>query len=336
MAIAISVNDLHFRYKNAQMRRLFRPMPQSKEILKGISFEVEKGEILGVVGSNGSGKSTMLRVLAGLMSPDSGTIDLHGNTISLLALGVGFYNDLSGKDNIYLSGILMGYSKEEIDKKYKDIANFSELGEYLDQPVRTYSSGMRSKLNFSIAVNLKTDIMLIDEVFSVGDMNFRAKSTAVMEEMINEDDLTVIMVSHNLGEIKRLCKRAMWLEEGELKAFGDAVDVLDLYHESMADNSANVLELDIPRIRVTSGEKSVHLSWDAVEHATDYRVYRRENYRGARWVQIADRYEGLEIDDVPPSDKVDYLYAARARMSNGRRDIWSEYRPAGPGRIGSK
>ena len=161
-----------------------------------MSFGVEKGEIFGMIGSNGSGKSTLMRVIAGLMSPDSGSVDLHGNTVSLLALGVGFHNNLSGRDNIYLSGILMGYSSKEVDEKYDDIADFSELGDYLEKPVRTYSSGMRSKLAFSIAINLRADILLVDEVFSVGDMRFRKKSRAVMEEMMHEEDLTVIIISH--------------------------------------------------------------------------------------------------------------------------------------------
>ena len=167
MAKAVSVNDVFLRYYNHDKNGIFCKRKNATDILKGISFTLNKGEILGIIGPNGSGKSTLLKVIAGLMSPEKGSVELYGNKVSLLALGVGFHNDLSGKDNIYLSGILMGYSKKEIDQYYDKIVSFSELGDYIDEPVKTYSSGMRSKLTFAIAINLHVDILLIDEVFSV-------------------------------------------------------------------------------------------------------------------------------------------------------------------------
>ncbi|MBR6243464.1 MAG: ATP-binding cassette domain-containing protein [Ruminococcus sp.] len=328
MSTAITVNDVHLRYRNDDKHRLFHRRKKREEVLKGISFEVEAGEVVGIIGPNGSGKSTVMKVIAGLMSPDKGSVELYGNSVSLLALGIGFHNELSGRDNIYLSGILMGYSKKEIEKRYKDIANFSELGEYLDKPVRTYSSGMRSKLTFSTAVNLKADIMLIDEVFSVGDMRFRKKSRAVMEEMIQEDDMTVLMVSHNLEEIRKMCRRVIWIEDGQIKDSGDTETVLKAYYKSMADNVSNINYLEAPTVEIIPEDGKVHLSWTHVENATDYRIYRKDDLAGSRWAQIADGYEETEFFDVPPSTDISYRYTVRARTNNGRHDIWSEFIPS--------
>ena len=171
---AITVKDLHVRYKSIQklsIRKSLFKLKKAKaeyfEAVRGVSFNVEKGKILGIIGKNGSGKSTMLRAIAGIFSADQGTIDLCGNTISLLSIGVGFQPKLTGYENIFLSGMLLGFSEEEIKEKVDDIIKFSELGKFIHKPVRTYSSGMYSKLAFSITAILETDILLIDEVFSI-------------------------------------------------------------------------------------------------------------------------------------------------------------------------
>jgi len=196
--------------------------------LKNVSFSINKGDILGVVGSNGSGKSTLLRIIAGVYSLDEGTLEVNGSISPLLSLGTGFKSALSGYDNIFLNGVVMGFKKHEIEAHVKEIIEFSELGNFIFQPVKNYSSGMMARLGFSIAVFLKRDIMLIDEVLGVGDFNFREKSQKKMQEIIQSGQ-TVIIVSHNLESIKKYATKCIWINKGELMLEGETNDVLDKY-----------------------------------------------------------------------------------------------------------
>ena len=204
------------------------------EAVRGVSFSIEKGGILGVIGKNGSGKSTLLRSIAGVFSSNSGSIDLHGNSVSLMALGVGFKPLLTGRANIMLSGLLLGFKEKEIQERMDEIIEFAELGDFIDRPVRTYSSGMHSKLAFAITAMLETDIMLVDEVLSVGDERFRKKSLAKMKELINDDDRTVIIVSHSIETLEELCDRVMWMHDGEIKKIGEPKEVLENYSRFMS------------------------------------------------------------------------------------------------------
>ncbi len=239
---AISVKDVKIRYrcfkKVSLLKTIFAPKKFSKteyfEAVKGVSFEVEKGQILGIVGKNGSGKSTLLRAIAGIFSPDEGTIDLHGHSISLLSIGVGFQAKLTGRENIYLSGMLLGFDREQIDQKLDEIIEFAELGDFIDRPVKTYSSGMYSKLAFSITAVLETEIMLIDEVLSVGDAKFRKKSYEKMRSLITNKDRTVLIVSHDAGTLRKLCDTILWIHEGEMKALGPTAEVLPEYEKFMS------------------------------------------------------------------------------------------------------
>lgn len=241
---ALIINDLHITYKTVQAQTLFRAILSRKsqikkfEAIKGVSFTLNKGEIVGLIGKNGSGKSTLLRAVADIFKPDGGTIDTCGNSVSLMAIGVGFQKELSGRENIFLSGMLLGYPKDYIQEHYDEIVEFSELGDFIDAPVETYSSGMYSKLAFSITAILEADIILVDEVLSVGDVNFKKKSFAKLKEMIAQDDKTVLLVSHNSDTIRQLCRRAVWLHDGELKMDGEVNAVVDAYEEFM-DSIAN-------------------------------------------------------------------------------------------------
>ena len=237
---AIEVKDLHISYrclKSFSVKKSFfklkKTKPEIYEAVRGVSFKVKKGDFLGIVGKNGSGKSTLLRALAGVFSPDSGEIDLHGYTISLLAIGVGFQKALSGRENIYLSGMLLGFSEDQIREKMDEIISFAGLGKFIDMPVQTYSSGMYSKLAFSITAILETDIMLIDEVLSVGDAKFKKKSYKKMKELIMDENRTVIIVSHNSDTIRNLCTSVLWLHEGEIRMMGNTDEVMDAYDEFM-------------------------------------------------------------------------------------------------------
>ena len=237
--ISVTVKNLHITYrglKKTSIRASWKNFGGKIELfhaLKGVSFEIEEGKILGIIGKNGSGKSTMLRAIAGIFSPDEGSIDLHGRSISLLSIGVGFNKKLTGKENIYLSGMLLGFTEEEIQAKEKEIIKFADIGDFIHRPVKTYSSGMYSKLAFAITAILETDIMLIDEVLSVGDAKFKEKSYNKMKELIADEKRTVIIVSHSLGTIAELCDEVLWLNDGEVMKIGPADEVIPEYKEFM-------------------------------------------------------------------------------------------------------
>lgn len=240
---AIEVKDLVISYQNLKktsikktLLHLKRQKPDRFVAVKGISFYVREGEILGIIGKNGSGKSTTLNALAGIFSPDSGSIDLNGHSISLLSIGVGFIREMTGRENITLSGMLLGFTEEQVKAKEQEIIDFAEIGEFIDMPVRTYSSGMYSKLAFSITAILETDIMLIDEVLSVGDQKFKKKSYEKMKSLISNKDRTVVIVSHSIETLKQLCDTVMWMHEGQIKRIGDPDEVLDEYVAFMEKN----------------------------------------------------------------------------------------------------
>lgn len=237
---AIEVRNLCVDYvpfkKTSVHKNFFNKKKKKAEVVhavKDISFDVKKGEIVGIVGTNGSGKSTLLRAVGGIFTPDSGTVDLKGNSISLLSIGVGFIKDLSGRENIMLSAMLMGCTEQEARAKVDEIIDFSGLRKFIDYPVRTYSSGMYSKLAFSITVSIMTDIILLDEIFSVGDEKFKRKSSKRMKQLISDDARTVMMVSHNMKHIRDMCDRVIWIEAGEVVMMGPTEEVLEKYIEFM-------------------------------------------------------------------------------------------------------
>lgn len=236
---AIEVKDVHVRYRSMKSFSLRKSLGQirqrrdSYEALRGVSFTVPKGKIIGIIGKNGSGKSTLLKTIAGVFSPDEGTIDTFGNRLSLLAIGIGFQTTLSGYENIFLSGLLLGFTEKEIRARLPEIIEFSELGDFIYKPVQTYSSGMHSKLAFSITAFLDTEIILIDEVLSVGDMSFREKSYAKMKEIISHKDKTVMIVSHSNASILELCDDVLWIHDGLVKEYGPATEVVENYEGFM-------------------------------------------------------------------------------------------------------
>lgn len=236
---AIEVKDVHVRYRSMKSFSLRKSLGQirqrrdSYEALRGVSFTVPKGKIIGIIGKNGSGKSTLLKTIAGVFSPDEGTIDTFGNRLSLLAIGIGFQTTLSGYENIFLSGLLLGFTEKEIRERLPEIIEFSELGDFIYKPVQTYSSGMHSKLAFSITAFLDTEIILIDEVLSVGDMSFREKSYAKMKEIISHKDKTVMIVSHSNASILELCDDVLWIHDGLVKEYGPAAEVVENYEGFM-------------------------------------------------------------------------------------------------------
>lgn len=237
---AIEVKNLCIDYKSLKSysikKMLLKGQRNDNEVfhaVKNVSFSVEKGEIWGIIGKNGSGKSTLLKAIAGIFSADGGSIDLKDHSVSLLSIGVGFQKNLSGRENIMLSGMLLGFSEEQVLEKMDEIIAFSELEDFIDKPVRTYSSGMHSKLAFSITAVLETEIMLVDEVLSVGDEHFKKKSLKKMKSLINDKNRTVLIVSHSIPTLKELCTKVMWMHNGEIRKIGEPEAVLKEYSEFM-------------------------------------------------------------------------------------------------------
>ena len=196
--------------------------------LRGVSFTVKKGETLGVIGRNGSGKSTLLRVIGAIYTPDEGTIEVNGSVSTLLSTTAGFEPELSGRDNIYLNGVLLGLKEREIDRLFDGIVDFAELREFIDKPVKTYSSGMFARLGFSIAIHVKEDILLVDEILSVGDVKFGQKARAAMEQVMTEGR-TIILVSHQMDSVRRFAHRVLWLDKGKVMAEGPTEEVIARY-----------------------------------------------------------------------------------------------------------
>ena len=196
--------------------------------LQNINLEINKGEVVGFIGLNGAGKSTLLKIIAGVQKPTVGKIEVNARVSPLLELGAGFDNDLTGRENIYLNGLILGYSKTFINDNIEHIIEFAEIKEFIDVPIKNYSSGMRARLGFAIATAKTPDILIIDEVLSVGDGRFRNKSENKMLELI-QSDATVLFVSHSIGQIRRLCTRVVWLDKGSIKMMGTAQEVCDEY-----------------------------------------------------------------------------------------------------------
>lgn len=210
---------------------------ENREVLKDITFSVKKGEAIGLIGHNGCGKSTTLKLLSKIMYPDSGSITMRGRVSSLIELGAGFHPDMSGRENIYINASIFGLTKKEINDRLDDIIAFSELEEYIDNPVRTYSSGMYMRLAFSVAINVDADILLVDEILAVGDVNFQAKCFNRMRE-IKAEGTTIVIVSHSLSQIEQICERSIWIDEGIIREEGLPSKVDEDYLEYMGRRSS--------------------------------------------------------------------------------------------------
>lgn len=199
--------------------------------LRDVSFEVKKGEVLGIIGHNGAGKSTLLKVISGILKPTEGSVQVNGTIVPMLELGSGFDFDLTGRENVFLNGAILGYSEQFLKEKYEEIVAFSELGQFIDVPLRNYSSGMVMRLAFSIATVVNPDVLIVDEILAVGDADFQEKSKKRMLELMG-GGTTVLFVSHSLPQIREMCNNAIWLEHGQMKLCGDVQTVCDAYETS--------------------------------------------------------------------------------------------------------
>ena len=220
---------------------------ENRVVLNNISFTVKKGEAVGLIGRNGCGKSTTLKLLTKIIYPDSGSIEMCGRVSSLLELGAGFHPDMSGRENIYTNAAIFGLTKKEIDERLEDIIEFSELQQFIDNPVRTYSSGMYMRLAFSVAINVNADILLIDEILAVGDANFQAKCFNKLRE-IKANGTTIIIVSHALGQIEEICDKSIWIKDGQIEQEGDPREVDIAYLDYMNQERLSKDEQERARI----------------------------------------------------------------------------------------
>lgn len=263
---AIEIKDVHKSFKiyydkgsTLKEKVLFknRNRHEVHQVLNGVTFSVKQGEVVGLVGENGCGKSTLLKLMTRIIYPDKGSIEVNGKVSSLLELGAGFHPDMSGRENIYTNASIFGLSKKEIDSRIDEIIAFSELGEFIDNPVRTYSSGMYMRLAFSVAINVDADILLVDEILAVGDAAFQAKCFNKMQE-IKKQGTTIVIVSHDLGSIERLCDRSVWINKGKIIRDGRPKEISGEYLNAIMFKDENSSETeDITEEAVVQDELAV-------------------------------------------------------------------------------
>ncbi len=283
----IEVNDIHKSFKmyhdksfTLKEKLIFknRSKHEKHKVLKGVNLTIKKGEVIGLVGENGCGKSTLLKLMTRIMYPEKGIIKINGKVSSLLELGAGFHPDMTGRENIYINASIFGLTKTEINNKLNEIISFSELEEFIDSPVRTYSSGMYMRLAFSVAINVDADILLVDEILAVGDASFQAKCFNKMMEL-KKSNMTIVIVSHDFGAIERLCDKAVWLENGNIKMQGNPYDIRGYYldfimnkeikREEIRENIEGNLNEEKEKGISTETEEEIHIEETVIDEGKE-------------------------------------------------------------------
>lgn len=294
--VVIRAEDIHKKFKvffdkgtslKEKAINFKRNKHEDRWVLNGIDLTVHKGEAVGLIGENGCGKSTMLKMLTRIMYPDRGSIEITGRVSSLIELGAGFHPDLSGRENIYTNASIFGLSKSDIHARMEDICEFSELGDYLDNPVRTYSSGMYMRLAFSIAINVDADVLLIDEILAVGDANFQTKCFQKLRE-IKSKGVTIVIVSHDLGTIQSFCDNAMWLCDGKAASYGNAKNVVEDYRQYMNQKYKDSLAKSVAAETEKDSAKEEDTEISQVETKPDGEMDTSQNRFGLRYIEITD------------------------------------------------
>lgn len=302
---------LFFKQRNSYTRH---------EVLKGVTLEIEKGEVVGLVGHNGCGKSTLLKLMTKIIYPDKGKIEINGKISSLLELGAGFHPDMTGRENIYTNASIFGLTKKEIDARLDDIIEFSELEEFIDSPVRTYSSGMYMRLAFSVAINVDADILLIDEILAVGDARFQAKCFNKMLEL-KKSGITIVIVSHDLGSIERLCNRAIWIEKGKIRDKGIPHDIVAEYLDDIMNKDKNEKIKIKPKDKTNEQEKNKEESEEKnIEKKEDKKDKNRTGNKDVEIVDIKLLNEKNEVSDTYNSDEKLKIQVKYKRNNNKLKD----------------
>lgn len=297
------------------------------QVLKGINLEIRKGETVALIGQNGSGKSTLLKLLTGIMYPDEGKIVIDGKVSSLLELGAGFHPDFSGRENIYNNASIFGLSKKEIDHRYDRIVAFSELEEYIDTPVRTYSSGMYMRLAFSVAINVDADILLIDEILAVGDSNFQKKCMDMIRHL-KKQGVTIVLVTHDMGAVERICDRAVWIVDGYIKKQGKPREIIDDYLMDMDEKSIEIAQKEKARVH----EIQLHNQQENEAERADTEVSEMHSEKElvsdkpepAVFKSKVSEITALEIaEEIPaPAEPHDQFTAILEKNENGEKIRW--------------
>jgi len=233
--------------------------------LNDVSFEIEQGETVGIIGKNGSGKSTLLKIITGVLTPTSGSVKVNGRVSALLELGAGFNPELSGIENVYFNGMIMGYSKKEMDEKLDDILSFADIGDFVNQPVKMYSSGMFVRLAFSVATNINPDILIVDEALSVGDMFFQAKCMTKMKKMIDDGNVTLLFVSHSMDAVKALCQKSILLSNGKVIMNGKSAEVVEKYFKMRVGSEQKTVNQPTPTDNIPDRTANEQLTANSLE-----------------------------------------------------------------------
>jgi lipopolysaccharide transport system ATP-binding protein len=258
-----TLRDALTNFARAPLAALRRPKQEVFWALKDVSLEVREGEVLGLIGRNGAGKTSLLKILSRITRPTTGSAEIRGRVRSLLEVGTGFHGELSGRENTYLSGSILGMSKREIDRKFDEIVAFAEIDKFIDTPVKHYSSGMYVRLAFAVAAHLEPEILLVDEVLAVGDINFQKKCLGKMGEVAREGR-TIVLVSHQMNQMRRLCHRVVWIEDGHIRQEGNTHEVVSAYESAMARG-----EQDTSGQHRGSGTKARFVKWEIIEPRSD-------------------------------------------------------------------
>ncbi len=305
MERAIEIRNLCKNYKVydsnvSKIRNILNPFSKKNidefKALSDVSFYVNKGEILGIIGNNGAGKSTLLKILTGVSYASSGEVKVNGRVSSLLELGTGFNPELTGEENIFFNGSLMGLTKEEVERVKDEIIDFADIGEFINQPVKNYSSGMYARLAFAVAININPDILIVDEILSVGDISFQKKCVDKFNEF-KESGKTVIYVSHGLETVKEFCERVVWLDNGRVKEIGTAFDIVENYYENLMNSTSNEEEkiekskfVEINEVNILN-KKEFYLKGDSIEFKINYNVFKTSVRNAGITIEIRKAYK---------------------------------------------
>lgn len=273
---------------------------QEFNALKGISFTVNKGDALGILGKNGSGKSTLLKMITGVLTPSAGQIEVRGKIAAILELGAGFNPEYTGRENVYLNGLMMGYTREEMEPRMESIINFADIGEFIDQPVKVYSSGMFARLAFAVSINVDPDILIVDEALAVGDIRFQTKCIDKMKEL-KAKGTTILFVSHAVEQVKRFCNKAVWIKDGTVQVLGEASEVVDEYEDFMKNYTEEHIQKREIRLEVQDEETESDLvlpeNPDVLAYITDVRI-NKEDFRTHERLEVEVDYDVYE-QEIP-------------------------------------
>lgn len=324
-AVAVENISKHFKIlhlkpkslKEAFIQKVWNQKLEKQEFwaLKDVNFDIESGQTLGIIGTNGSGKSTLLKIIAGIFTPTQGQVHVNGQLAALLELGAGFHPDFSGRENILINGVMLGLSRKEINRKMEDIIAFSELEQFIDNPVKTYSSGMYMRLGFSIAVNINPDVLLIDEILAVGDYSFQKKCFEKMDEF-KKNKKTIIFVSHDLGTVEKFCSQIAWLHYGKLMSYGPVKTVLNEYTEKVNEQRKAAADKEHSATVGTLAQLDDSRRWGTREaEITGFRILDKESRE--RYFFDTEESLTLEIDILAREEIASPVFAIGLYRSDG-------------------